>query len=150
MARKLSHYNLDIMLMENQDDVCMETSKANSSMIHSGYNIDGTKLKGQLCLRANTQVYDKVCRELNVDFRHTGPVFAGFNDEHLKTMKAEVENAEKNGLKGVRIVGHDEMMALEPNINPDVKYGLHDPNSGTVNPFDWIMAYSRKCGDEWR
>ena len=140
VARKLSQYDLDITLVEKQSDVCMGTSKANSSMIHSGYNVDGSKLKGQMCLKSDTKVYDKFCKELNVDFRHTGSVFAGFEESHLKTMKEEADNAKKNGLKGVRIVDHDEIMKLEPNINPDVKFGLFDPNTGTINPFEWTMA----------
>ncbi|EFV01565.1 FAD dependent oxidoreductase [Pseudoramibacter alactolyticus ATCC 23263] len=145
VARKLSQYDLDITLVEKQSDVCMGTSKANSSMIHSGYNVDGSKLKGQMCLKSDTKVYDKFCKELNVDFRHTGSVFAGFEESHLKTMKEEVDNAKKNGLEGVRIVDHDEMMQLEPNINPDVKFGLFDPNTGTINPFEWTMALAENA-----
>lgn len=145
VARKLSQYDLDITLVEKQSDICMGTSKANSSMIHSGYNIDGSKLKGQMCLKSDTKVYDKLCKELNVDFRHTGSVFAGFEESHLKTMKEEVDNAKKNGLEGVRIVDHDEMMRLEPNINPDVKFGLYDSNTGTINPFEWTMALAENA-----
>ncbi|WP_315307246.1 NAD(P)/FAD-dependent oxidoreductase [Pseudoramibacter alactolyticus] len=145
VARKLSQYDLDITLVEKQSDVCMGTSKANSSMIHSGYNVDGSKLKGQMCLKSDTKVYDKFCKELNVDFRHTGSVFAGFEESHLKTMKEEVDNAKKNGLEGVRIVDHDEMMQLEPNINPDVKFGLFDPNTSTINPFEWTMALAENA-----
>ncbi|RRD94153.1 FAD/NAD(P)-binding oxidoreductase [Clostridiales bacterium COT073_COT-073] len=145
IARNLSQYNLDTSIVEKDNDICMGTSKANSSMIHSGYNINGSTLKGKLCLKADVKRYDRMCNELNVEYKHTGSIFAGFNEEHLKIIKAEVENAKKNGLEGVRILNHEEVMKFEPNINPEVKYALFDPNTGTINPFEYTLALAENA-----
>lgn len=145
IARQLCRYHLDITLVEKQSDVCMGTSKANSSMVHDGYNIDGHKLKGRLCLEANT-MYEKMCRELNVDYRPaTGSIFAGFTEDHLAIMKQQLENSKTNGLSGLYIANHDQMMALEPNISREVQYGLVNPNTGTINPFDLTMALAENA-----
>lgn len=146
VARRLSKYHLDITLVEKENDLCMGTSKANSSMIHDGYNIDGSKLKGKLCLEANIEVYKKLCTELNVQLdTHTGSVFPGFNDAHLKIMKAQLENSKKNGLTGLYICGKEDMLALEPNINPDVKYGFMNPNTAVIHPFEFTLALAENA-----
>ena len=69
IARQLSRYNLDIVLVEKESDVCTGTSKANSSMLHDGYNVDGHKLKGKLVLKATKEIYRKMCDELHVDMK---------------------------------------------------------------------------------
>ena len=145
IAHQLCRYNLDITLVEKQSDVCMGTSKANSSMVHDGYNIDGHKLKGQLCLRANS-MYEQLCRDLNVDYRATtGSIFAGFDESHLEIMKQQLENSRVNGLSGLYIANHDQMMELEPNMSREVQYGLVNPNTGTINPFEFTMALAENA-----
>ena len=66
IAHQLAKYNLDIILVEKASDVCMGTSKANSAMIHSGFNIDGGTLKGKLVLAAN-KIVKQLCEDLDVD-----------------------------------------------------------------------------------
>ena len=67
IAHQLCKYNFDVTLVEKEADVCMGTSKANSSMLHDGYNVDRTKLKGQLVLKATKEIYQDLAKDLHFD-----------------------------------------------------------------------------------
>ena len=145
IARQLSRYNLDITLVEKESDLCQGTSKANSSMLHDGYNVDGHKLKGKLVLKADMEVYRKLCDELHVDLNFCGSIFAGFTDDHLATAKEQIKNAEANGIMNLELLDHDQVLAKEPNISKDVKFGLYNPNTGVMNPFELTVALAENA-----
>jgi glycerol-3-phosphate dehydrogenase len=145
IAHQLSKYNLDITLVEKESDVCTGTSKANSSMLHDGYNVDKHKLKGQLVLKADKDVYAKLCKELHVDLNFVGSIVAGFQDSDIEVMNHQMEMANDNGIKGMRMLNHDEMLEMEPNMNPEVKFGLYNPNTGVLNPFELTMGLAENA-----
>lgn len=145
IAHQLSKYNLDITLVEKESDICMGSSKANSSMIHDGYNVDGHKLKGKLVLKANPY-FEQLCGDLHVEYtKDLGSIVVGFEDEDMKVMKEQLENGNKNGIKGLRIIGRDELLELEPYINPKAKFGLLNPNTGIINPFELTIALAENA-----
>lgn len=145
IAHQLSKYNLDITLVEKESDICMGSSKANSSMIHDGYNVDGHKLKGKLVLKANPY-FEQLCSDLYVQYtKNLGSIVVGFEDEDMKVMKEQLENGNKNGIKGLRIIGRDELLELEPYINPKAKFGLLDSNTGIINPFELTIALAENA-----
>lgn len=145
IAHQLSKYNLDITLVEKENDICMGSSKANSSMIHDGYNVDGHKLKGKLVLKANPH-FEQLCKDLHVQYtKNLGSIVVGFEDEDMKVMKEQLENGNKNGIKGLRIVGRDELLELEPYINSKAKFGLLNPNTGIINPFELTIALAENA-----
>lgn len=145
IAHQLARYNLDIVLVEKESDICMGSSKANSSMIHDGYNVDANKLKGKLVLESNPY-FEKLCSDLYVKYtKKLGSIVVGFEDEDMKVMKEQLENGNKNGIKGLKIVGRDELLQLEPYINPKVKFGLLNPNTGIINPFELTIALAENA-----
>lgn len=145
IAHRLCKYNLDITLVEKECDVCSGTSKANSSMLHDGYNVKKQTLKGQLVLRANNDVYRKLCQELHVDLNFVGSIVAGFEDCDMETVNHQLEMANENGIKGMKVLNHYEMLEMEPNMNPDVKFGLYNPNTGVLNPFELTMGLAENA-----
>ena len=145
IARQLSRYNIDVVIVEKESDVCTGTSKANSSMLHDGYNVDGHKLKGKMVLKATKEIYREMCDELHVDMKLCGSIFAGFTDEDLATMHKQVKMAEENGITNLEIIDHDAMMIKEPHMNPTVRYGLYNPNTGVLNPFELTMALAENA-----
>lgn len=145
IAHQLAKYNLDIILVEKASDVCMGTSKANSAMIHSGFNIDGGTLKGKLALAAN-KVVKQLCQDLDVDLvKPLGSITVGFEDSDLEKMKKTMENGIKNGIQGMRLLDQQELHEMEPHLNPEAKYGLFEPETGIINPFEYTVALAENA-----
>ncbi len=145
VAYRLCRYHLDITLVEKESDVCSGTSKANSSMLHDGYNVDGSTLKGQLVLRSGKEIYRRLCEELHVDLNFCGSIFAGFDDKDMATAQEQVEMACDNGIHDLELVDHSRLLQMEPNINPAVRFGLYNPNTGVLNPFELNAAMAENA-----
>lgn len=139
IARELSKYKLDIILLEKEDDVAMGTSKANSGIIHAGYNADASTLKGQLNVKANP-MFDKLCNNLKVPFKRIGSLVVGFSRDDLKILRAEKENGEKMGIKGLKIIEKSRLFELEPNLNPEASCALYAPTAGIVSAYELTIA----------
>lgn len=139
IARELARYNLQIVLLEKDEDVAMGTSKANSGIIHAGYNADINTLKGKLNVKANP-IFDKLCADLNVPFKRIGSLVVGFNKDDLKILKKEKENGEKMGIAGMEIISGEELFKLEQNINREAKYALYAPTAGIISSYEFTIA----------
>ena len=107
IARELSRYKLKITLVEKEADVACGTTKANSGIIHSGYNASKNTLKGKLNIEAVSK-FDNLCQKLNVPFARIGSLVVGFNDEDLKVLKSKKENGEKQGIKELKILDKEQ------------------------------------------
>lgn len=141
IARELSRYNIDIILIEKEPDVADGTSKANSGIIHAGYNADANTLKGSMNVKSNP-IYDQLCEDLKVPFKRNGSLVVGFKDKDLKKLKAKKSNGEKNGIKGLEILNREELLAKEPNINKNAKYALYAPSAGIISPYELTIGYA--------
>lgn len=139
IARELSRYSLNIILIEKEDDVAMGTSKGNSGIIHAGYNADFGTLKGRLNIKSNPR-FDKLCQDLKVRFKRIGSLVVGFTEEDLKRLRELKKNGEKNGLKNLEIITADRLFGLEPNLNPQAKYALYAPTAGIISPYKLTVA----------
>ncbi|MFW6036088.1 MAG: NAD(P)/FAD-dependent oxidoreductase [Halothermotrichaceae bacterium] len=139
IARELSRYQLGVVLVEKEDDIAMGSSKANSGIVHAGYNADCSSLKGQLNAKANP-TFDKLCKDLQVPFSRIGSLVVGFNDKDLKTLKWEKENGEKMGVRGLEIISGNKLFEIEPNLNPEAKYALYAPTAGIVSSYELTIA----------
>jgi len=139
IARELSRYSLNIILIEKEDDVAMGTSKGNSGIIHAGYNADFKTLKGQLNIKSNPG-FDKLCRDLKVRFKRIGSLVVGFNEQDLKRLRELKENGEKNGINNLEIIRGPKLFKLEPNLNPQAKYALYAPSAGIISPYKFTIA----------
>ena len=127
IARELSRYSLNIILIEKEDDVAMGTSKGNSGIIHAGYNADFKTLKGRLNIKSNPR-FDKLCQDLKVRFKRIGSLVVGFTQEDFDKLKELKENGEKNGIKNLEIIRGPKLFELESNLNPQAKYALYAPS----------------------
>lgn len=139
IARELARYNLNIVLLEKEDDVAMGTSKANSGIIHAGYNADARTLKGKLNVKANP-MFDKLTDDLKVPFKRIGSLVIGFNEKDLQVLKREKENGERLGVKGLEIIQGERLFVIEPNLNPDAKYALYAPTAGIISTYEFTIA----------
>jgi glycerol-3-phosphate dehydrogenase len=141
IARELARYDVDILLIEKEPDVADGTSKANSGIIHAGYNANAETLKGRMNVKSNP-AYDKLCKDLKVPFKRNGSLVVGFSEEDLKDLKKKKANGEKNGIEGLEIIGQTELFEKEPNINKEAKYALYAPTAGIISPYELTIGYA--------
>lgn len=144
LARRLSSYELNVLVIEKENDVGNVTSMANSAIVHSGYDpVPGT-LKAKLNVLGNS-MFPKLCEELDVHFGQIGSLTVATSDEQLSTLKELEKRSELNGVK-VKILSEKEVKALEPNLSSDVKGALLAPTAGIVNPFTLcVHAMENAC-----
>ena len=134
IARELSRYKLKILVLEKENDVGNVTTNANSAIIHSGYDpVPGT-LKAKLNVLGNAK-YDQLTKELDVSFKRIGSLTVAVEDEQLKILEELKERSAQNGVE-VKLLNHDEVIAIEPNITKEVKGALLAPTCGIIDPFN--------------
>ena len=136
VARNLSQYELDVLVLEKENDVGNETSMANSAIVHSGYDpVPGTK-KARFNVEGNA-MFPLLCEELDVEFERCGSLTLALEDKQLPMLDELKARSEANGVP-VKLLSGEEVRKLEPNVSPDVKAGLLCPTAGIVNPFTLV------------
>ena len=144
IARNLCKYELKIAVVEKESDIAMGATKANSAIVHGGYAENFNKLKGSLCYQGRKQ-FEKLNQELHFGFKATGSLLIAFKDDELPTLTHLLENGRQNGLTDLSIIGRDKIMALEPNINPDVMYALYCQGAGICSPYGMAIALAENA-----
>ena len=141
VARELSRYELGICILEKENDVAMGATKANSAIVHAGFDAKEGSLKALLNVRGS-KMMEKVCSELGVKYQRNGSLVIGFNDEDRANVEALVERGIKNGVEGVRLVEKDELKALEPNISNNATCALYAPQVLSYAPMSFASHLS--------
>lgn len=144
VARALSRYELAVAVFEKENDVSMGATKANSAIVHGGFAESHTKVKGGLCYKGRKQ-FDQLNEELNFGYEKIGSLVLAFEEDQLETLKGLYENGLANGLDDIEIIEHDQIMSMEPNVNPDVKYALHCKGVGVCSPFEMAIALAENA-----
>ena len=137
--RELTKYDLKVVVLEKECDVSMGTSKANSAIVHAGYD----PKEGTLCAKYNVrgnEMFESICRELDVPFKRNGSLIIGFDEDDKKCIKNLYENGNKNGVKGLKILTGEEVLKMEPGINKNVVSALFAPTGAIVGPFEYTIA----------
>ena len=143
-ARELSKYNAKTLVIEKSEDVCTGTSKANSAIVHSGYDAKNGTLKARFNVEGN-RMMDKVCRELDVPFKRIGSLTVCTDESRIGELDALKERGEKNGVEGLRILDRDELLEIEPHIGDGVVAALYAPTAGIICPFKLTVAYAENA-----
>lgn len=139
IARKLSQYDLNTVVLEKETDVSFGTSKANSGIIHGGFHSSMKYLKARLEIQGNL-MFDALQRELGFPFRRCGVIVAAFREEELKHIQQLYRQGVENGVIGIEICGRERLLDIEPKLNPDVVGGLHAPNGGIIEPYRFVFS----------
>ena len=139
VARELSKYDLSICIVEAMGDVAMGATKANSAIVHAGFDAKEGSLKARLNV-AGSKMMAGVCRDLGVKYRNNGSLVVGFNDEDKETLKGLLERGIKNEVEGLELLNRDEILKLEPNIGKDVTCALYARTGAIVCPYELCAA----------
>lgn len=137
--RELTKYKLSVCLLEKESDVCMGASKANSSIVHAGFDAPQGSLKAVFNVAGN-KMMPEVCAELGVKYRNNGSLVVAFSEEEIGTLEDLKARGEKNGVEGLKIVDRDELRAMEKNISEDALAALYAPTGGIVCPYELTIA----------
>lgn len=144
IARRLSRYQLSIAILEKDNDVSMGSTKANSAIVHGGYAEANAKVKGRLCYKGRVQ-YEQLNEELHFGFRKTGSLVITTDEKDLPKLEAMLENGKKNGLTDLKILNREEILAMDPNINPQVVYALYCEGAGVCSPYEMAIAMAENA-----
>ena len=144
VARELSKYNVTACVIEREEDVCCGTSKANSAIIHAGFDAKPGTLKARLNVRGN-EMMDELARDLDIPFKRNGSLVVRTKDQDPAGLIELLEKAKANGVPRVRILDREELMAMEPNLSDDVVEALHAPTGAIVCPFHMTIAFAENA-----
>ncbi|MCQ2800910.1 MAG: FAD-dependent oxidoreductase [Bacilli bacterium] len=137
IARELSKYCLDVAILDKNNDAGDASSSSNSAIIHSGYDPEPGTLKAKFNVLGNAK-YPKLVEELDVPFNQCGSLTIAVEDEQLPILKELAERSKINGVE-VKLLSKEEVIAMEPNINPEVKGALFAPTAGIIDPFNLVV-----------
>lgn len=138
-ARELSRYNVKIALIEKRNDMAMGATKANSAIVHGGFDAKPGTLKARLNVEG-TALMPGICRELDVPYRNNGSLVVALSDEDWPVLEELYERGLQNGVQGLRIIDKNELRELEPNISGEALGALFAPNAGIVCPYELTIA----------
>ena len=137
IARELSKYSLDVVILDKSNDAGNATSSANSAIIHSGYDPEPGSLKAKFNVLGNA-LYPKLVEELDVPYIPCGSLTIAIEEEQLETLKMLAERSKTNGVE-VKLLNKEETLKMEPNLNPEVKGALYAPTAGVIDPFNLVI-----------
>ncbi len=146
IARELSRYDLNIVLIEKDTDIGNGTTKANSAIVHAGYDAEPGTLKAKLNFLGNP-MFDRVCEELDVPFERIGSLAVATNEEEMKNIQRLYERGLKNGTPDIKILSREEVREKEEGISEEVIGALYAPTAGIVSPFELAVALAENAGD---
>ena len=143
-ARELARYKLNICVVERAEDVCCETSKANSAIAHAGFDADQGSLMAKLNVQGN-KMMEELSKELDFEFIRNGSLVVCTREEDRRNLQALLENGIANGVEGLRIVEREELLAMEPNISDEAVAALYAPTGGILCPFGLNIALAENA-----
>ena len=145
VARELSRFDADILLLERGNDVSVGTSKANSGIVHGGYDAKPGTLKAKFNVAGNS-MFDALARELDFPFKRNGSMVLCFDKADIGKLLELKEQGVKNGVQGLYVLeGYEAVKAMEPYVSENVVAALVVPNGGIVSPYEMTIAYAENA-----
>jgi glycerol-3-phosphate dehydrogenase len=142
ILRELSKYDLKCMLVEKEPDLALGTTKANSAIIHSGFDAPYGSKKALTNVRGN-RLYHELQDQLGLDIKWLGSLVVAVDDEEMATLKDLLARGIKNGVKNLEILDREATLAKEPNLKKDIRGALWAPTAGVCWPFEVALSFAR-------
>lgn len=139
IARELAKYKVGICILEAGYDVALGATRANSGIVHAGFDAKCGTLKARLNVRGS-EMMPGLCRELGVKYRNNGSLVVGFDKEDRATLEELLARGKENGVRGLSILERDELVAIEPNIGDEVIVALRAESGAIVAPYELAIA----------
>ncbi|MBU5336444.1 NAD(P)/FAD-dependent oxidoreductase [Intestinibacter bartlettii] len=143
-ARELSRYKVNACVIEKAEDVCSGTSKANSGIVHAGFDANEGSLMAKLNVEGNLMM-EELSKELDFPFKKNGSLVICLSKDDMPKLQELYDRGIKNGVKELKILNKEEVLELEPNITDDVYAALYAPTGGIVCPFSLNIALAENA-----
>lgn len=139
LFRELSRFRLSTVLLEKENDVSLGASRANSAIVHAGYDPPAGSLMAKMNVAGNA-LYPKLCADLSVPFKNNGSLICALSDDDLPKLAALLENGRKNGVPKLELLDRRAVRALEPNLAESVAGALYARTGGIVGAYELTTA----------
>jgi len=138
-AYSLSRYDVSVCVIDASNDVSNGTSKANSAIIHAGYDPAPGTLMAKLNVLGNAMA-GEICEKLDVPFKRIGSLVLGFNENDKSHLQKLYERGVSNGVPGIALLSAEEVKAMEPALADNVVGALLAPSAGVICPWEYTLA----------
>ena len=139
VARELAKYELTVVLLERENDVAVGATRANSGIVHAGFDAPNGSLMAAMNVRG-AALMPALTRELQVPYRNNGTLVVAFNDEELAVARELLARGERNGVERLEVIDSERLHALEPHITAEAVGALYAPTAGIVCPYGLAIA----------
>lgn len=140
IARELSRYQLDIALVEKEADVGWGTTKANSAIVHTGYDPKPGTLMAKLNVQG-ARLFPSICEELDVPYKRLGSLVLTPDEDGFKVLEELKEKGKINGVTNLEIIKQEKLFELEPNLSRDIKGALWVKDTAITSPVELAIAF---------
>ena len=144
IARELSRYQGRFCVLEKEADICCGTSKANSGIVHAGFDAKEGSLMAKLNVKGN-KMMENLSKELDFSYKKNGSLVVCTNESEVEKLNELLERGKRNGVEGLQILDREELKALEPNISDEAVAALYAPTGGIVCPFGLTIAFAENA-----
>ncbi len=139
IARELSRYDLKICILERMNDVAMGATRANSAIVHAGFDAKEGSLKAKFNVKGS-EMMEEVAKELGVKYKRNGSLVIGFNEEDRAELKNLYARGCENGVKDLQILEKKTLHELEPNLSENIECALYAPTGAIICPYELTIA----------
>nr|MCR4587355.1 NAD(P)/FAD-dependent oxidoreductase [Lachnospiraceae bacterium] len=144
IARELSRYERDVLVLEKNSDVAEGTSKANSGIVHAGYDAKPGSLMAKLNLQGNLMM-EQLSKDLDFPFKKNGSLVLCFSEEDRPKLEELYQRGVTNGVPDIQILSKEEVLKMEPNLSEEIVGALYAPTGGIVCPFNLTIALAENA-----
>lgn len=144
IARELSRYKINILLVDKQNDISNGATKANTALIHAGYDARTDTNMAYFNVKGNP-MFDKVCEELDVPFKRIGSLVLGFNSGDVRVIEELYERGIKNGVPDLQILNENEIKKIEKNVGGNVVSALYARTAAIIGPWELAIALAENA-----
>jgi glycerol-3-phosphate dehydrogenase len=144
IARELSRYEVNACVLEKEEDVCCGSSKANSAIIHAGFDPAPGTLMAKLNLAGNLMM-EQLAKDLDIPFRKNGSLVICLSEDDRPKLEELYERGITNGVKELRLLTKEEVLEMEPNLSDNTVGALYAPTAGIVCPFEMTIAMAENA-----
>ena len=139
VLRNLARYKIDAIMLEKESDVCMGQSKANSGIVHAGFDAKEGTLKAKFNVEGAAMM-PAVARELGVKYKNDGSLVVAFSEEEAKILETLKKRGENNGVDRLEIISAEELKRIEPNVSDNAVGALYAKGGGIICPYELTIA----------